>query len=154
MRERAAQHVLRWSLVGILVAGGLASAAQQHPQLERLNQQLFDLYRSGRYAEGVPVAQEALRIAEQVYGAEHPTVAESLNNLAEMQRMLGRFDDARPLYDRALRMNEKSSGPENILSRCSRRRRTSRRKPNRFTSARWPSTAKPSVKKTCWWGPR
>jgi hypothetical protein len=40
------------------------------------------LYQEGRYAEAVTVAEEAIRVAENTFGKEHPAVAVSLNNLA------------------------------------------------------------------------
>src|SRR3990170_937902 len=85
----------------------------QQERWDGLNQQLAELYRNGRYEEGIPVAQQALRVAESTFGPTHFSVATSLNNLAEMYRLLGRFDEARPLYERALRMAETEVGPDN-----------------------------------------
>jgi len=119
MIERLRQRVLPLFLAGAIAL--LGAQAQDSPplgaltqggQLERLNQQLLDLYRSGQYAEGIPVAAEAVRLAESSFGAQHARVAESLNNLAEMYRLLGRFAEAKPLYERSLRIAEIASGPE------------------------------------------
>ncbi len=43
---------------------------------------------------------------------EHPDVATSLNNLAELYRAQGQYANAQPLYQRALAIREKALGPE------------------------------------------
>jgi tetratricopeptide (TPR) repeat protein len=47
-----------------------------------------------------------------VLGAEHPDTARSLNNLARLLRDQGDLAGARPLFERALAINEKVLGPE------------------------------------------
>ena len=79
---------------------------------ETLNQEVMELYRTGQYARAVTVAQAALRVAEQDVGPEHPDVATSLNNLAELYRTLGDYAKAEPLYKRSLAIREKALGPE------------------------------------------
>jgi CHAT domain-containing protein len=58
------------------------------------------------------VAQEALRIAEATFGAEHLNVATSLNNLAGLYLAQGKYAEAEPLHRRALAIREKVPGPE------------------------------------------
>ncbi len=45
-------------------------------------------------------------------GPEHPDVATSLNNLAELYRATGRYAEAEPLYQRAIAIAETTLGPE------------------------------------------
>ncbi len=45
-------------------------------------------------------------------GPEHPKVATSLNNLAELYREQGRYEEAEPRYNRSLAIREKVLGPE------------------------------------------
>jgi tetratricopeptide (TPR) repeat protein len=45
--------------------------------------------------------QRALEIHEKSYGRDHPNVATSLNDLAELYRIEGRYAEAEPLYQRA-----------------------------------------------------
>ncbi len=45
-------------------------------------------------------------------GPEHPDVATSLNNLAELYRVQGHYAAAEPLYQRSLAIWEKALGPE------------------------------------------
>jgi hypothetical protein len=52
----------------------------------RLNQQAIQLLNQGQYTAAMPLAERALAIREKVLGKEHPDVARSLNNLAELYR--------------------------------------------------------------------
>jgi tetratricopeptide (TPR) repeat protein len=81
-------------------------------QAKQLNQQVIKLYQQGRYAEAIPVAEQVLAIREKALGAEHPDVAQSLNNLAALYQFLGDYAKAELLYQRALAIREKALGPE------------------------------------------
>jgi CHAT domain-containing protein/Tfp pilus assembly protein PilF len=102
-----------------LVAGLLALSAlpavlpaAQQARWKELNTRVQDLYRQGKYAEATSVAQEALRVAGATFGPEHPDLARSLNNLAELYRAQGKYAEAGPLHQRALRIWEKALGPD------------------------------------------
>ena len=56
--------------------------------------------------------RRALAIDEKSFGPEHPDVAISLNNLAELLQATNRLAEAEPLMRRALAIDEKSLGPE------------------------------------------
>ena len=45
-------------------------------------------------------------------GAEHPSTAMSLNNLAGLYRNQGKYAEAEPLYERALSIRERQLGGE------------------------------------------
>jgi tetratricopeptide (TPR) repeat protein len=101
--------------VGCLVLLALALAvpvSAQEARWNELNAQVVQLLQQGKYAEAIPLAQESLRVAEATFGAQHPNVATSLDNLAELYRKQGRHSDAEPLYQRALDIDEKALGPE------------------------------------------
>ncbi len=49
---------------------------------------------------------------EKALGPEHPDVAQSLNNLAELYRAQGNYAEAEPLYQRSLTIKEMALGPE------------------------------------------
>jgi tetratricopeptide (TPR) repeat protein len=70
------------------------------------------LYSVGDYAGAQPADERALAIWERVLGPEHPAVATSLNNLAEVHRAQGHYEAAEPLYQRALAIWERVLGPE------------------------------------------
>jgi Tetratricopeptide repeat len=57
-----------------------------------------------------PRKTRSLASFEKSYGPEHPNVATSLNNLAELLRDTNRLTEAEPLYRRALASDEKSYG--------------------------------------------
>jgi tetratricopeptide (TPR) repeat protein len=76
-----------------------------------LNQQALQLYNHGRYSEATSLAQRALVFLENALGPNHPDVAISLNNLAELYRVQNRYADAEPLYKRSLAIKEKVLGP-------------------------------------------
>ena len=81
-------------------------------EVEQLNQQVIQLDKQGKYAEAIPLAQRTLAITEKVLGPEHPDVALSLNNLAELYQDQGNYKEAEPLFQRALAIKEKVLGPE------------------------------------------
>jgi len=51
-------------------------------------------------------------IKENVLGLDHPDVAISLDNLAELYRIRGRYAEAEPLLKRSLAIFEQTFGPE------------------------------------------
>ena len=66
-----------------------------------LNDEVMELYRTGKYDRGVVVAKKALEVAEQNVGPDHPDVATSLENLAYLYRATHRDAEAEPLEQRA-----------------------------------------------------
>ncbi|MCX5830995.1 MAG: tetratricopeptide repeat protein [Deltaproteobacteria bacterium] len=94
------------------VRAWFADQGQQWLKVIRLNQQVLDLYQQGKYAEALPIAQQALAICEKVFGAEHSIVATGIDNLAVLYNSQGRYAEAEPLYKRALAISEKILGPE------------------------------------------
>ena len=64
------------------------------------------------YDRAKPLYEQSLAIREKVFGDEHPAVAISLNNLAELHRVQGHYDQAKPLYERSLAILEKVHGDE------------------------------------------
>jgi len=81
-------------------------------EAERLNQQVLQLYQQGKYAEAVPLAEQALSICRRVLGESHPDVATSLNNLALLYQDQGRYAAAAPLYQRSLQIRETQLGKD------------------------------------------
>ena len=49
---------------------------------------------------------------ENALGPDHPDVAQNLNNLAMLYDSQGLYEEAEPLYQRALAIREKALGPE------------------------------------------
>ena len=69
-----------------------------------LNDEVMELYRSGKYDRGVVVAKKALEVAETNVGPNHRSVAISLNNLAFLYRVQGHYAQTEPLEQRAARI--------------------------------------------------
>ena len=95
-------------------AGSPPSAWPPHGinEATALDQQVIQHYHQGRYSEAIPLAQRALTFRETALGPDHPDVALSLNNLAELYRVQGRYADAEPLFKRSLAIREKAFGPD------------------------------------------
>lgn len=74
------------------------SVHAQGIEWETLNDEVMSLHRQGRYDRAVVVAKKALQVAEEAVGPDHPLVATSLNNLADLYRTQGQYAQAEPLY--------------------------------------------------------
>ena len=77
-----------------------------------LNQQSILLYQQGKYDEAIPLSQRSISILERVFGKDHPDVAASLNNLAQLYKAQSKYDLAEPLYQRALAIRERVLGKD------------------------------------------
>ena len=70
------------------------------------------LRNGGAFQSGVEFALISVSISEAVEEVDHPDMATSLNNLAMLYNKQGKYDEAEPLYQRALAINEKVLGPD------------------------------------------
>ena len=91
---------------------GATTADQELALANELNQQAWELYRAGRYAEVDPLLQRALAIRESQLGPDHPDTATSLNNLALLYHSMGRYAEAESLFQRSLAIIEMHLGPD------------------------------------------
>ena len=87
-------------LLGLLFCAA-ASAHAQGIEWETLNDEVMSLYRQGQYERAVVVAKKALEVAEEAVGPDHPSVAASLENMAELYRNTCRDKEAEALEKRA-----------------------------------------------------
>ncbi len=95
-------------------AEGLATEPAATGRL--LNQLAVYLQHSlAAYIAAAAFFERALAIWEQALGADHPNVATSLNNLAELYRAQGRHAEAEPLVCRALAIFEQALGADHPL---------------------------------------
>src|SRR5260221_3154155 len=107
---------MKWILAALvtlplILCTGIAAHASGN-DWKKLTEEVMSLYSQGRYPRAVVVAKEALLMAEQTHGRDHPEVATSLNNLAEVYEAQGQYVQAEPLFSRALAINEKALGPD------------------------------------------
>ena len=101
-----------WVLVGILcLVLVLILARTQETQWREHIAAGAKAHWEGRYCDAVNSFQAAVKEAE-AFGPQDPRLATSLNNLAELYRLQGKFVDAEPLYKRSLAIREKALGPE------------------------------------------
>lgn len=66
----------------------------------------------GEYVRAEPVGKQAVRLAERIFGPDHPEVSAALNSLAVLYKYMARFVDAGRLYQRALAISEQALGPD------------------------------------------
>lgn len=64
----------------------------------------------GFYQQAEPWFQQCVQICQNRLGSEHPNVATSLNNLAELYHSQGRYSEAEPLFEQALAICERTLG--------------------------------------------
>jgi TonB family protein len=81
--------------------------APQAPEVERLNAQVVALSKEGKYAEALPLAARVLELREKELGNRHPLVGVALLNLAAVNRNLGKLEEAKGFYQRAVAVAEK-----------------------------------------------
>jgi tetratricopeptide (TPR) repeat protein len=91
---------------------GASTVLAQQEKWNELNQEMIKLNQQGKYAEAIKVAEKRLEIAERTFGPDHPNVATSLSNLAELYDSQGMYSEAEPLFKRALAIREQALGPD------------------------------------------
>lgn len=92
---------LRLAAAVVIFAGLSGVICAETEDVGTLTNKVEELYRAGKYAEALPIAEKALKLAEQ----QHASVAvlgAALDNVALLYKVLGRYGEAEPLYKRAL----------------------------------------------------
>lgn len=107
------EFVALLSDVGIALRQRARSELGDSPELAALFSDIGEALRlRGRFEAAEPLMRRALTLAEQSYGATHPSVAVSLNNLVRLLQETGRLTDAEPFARRALAIDEESFGKQ------------------------------------------
>ncbi len=102
----------------VIAAAYYQDAAEVLPQhcaeliAANLNQAGLAMHKAGLYEKAEPLYRQALQIRENTLGANHPAVADTLNDLAELYRILRRNEQVEPLLKRALQISEQALGPD------------------------------------------
>ncbi|KFE63467.1 CHAT domain-containing tetratricopeptide repeat protein [Hyalangium minutum] len=65
---------------------------------------------AGKYADALPLIQQALRLREEALTEQHPSVADCINLLGELHVQQGDLSQAEPLLTRALQLRERLLG--------------------------------------------
>ena len=79
-------------------------------EAEQLGKKVVQLYQAGRPRGALPLAQEALKIRQQILGLEHRDVALSLEILGLQYVATGEYAKAEPLLRRASEIQKKVLG--------------------------------------------
>ena len=79
-----------------------------------LNSKIIAFYQQGWYAVAASLAEETLEFAEKAFGPDHPSVAESLNNLALIYYTQGREVETTILEQTSTQPQEKMLPPESF----------------------------------------
>ena len=99
------------SLMVLMVSFTLPTYAKE-ALWEVLNEKVIKLYQQGQYSEAANTAKEALTVAKETFGSNHPKVAISLRNLALLYKAQGKYAEAETLYKRALKIYESALGKD------------------------------------------
>jgi CHAT domain-containing protein/tetratricopeptide (TPR) repeat protein len=112
-RRNVRLRVLALLLSAVLIAGALPAWTQNADNdLSALNARVVQLYRQGKYAEALGVAEGAVRAAELRHGPDHPELGTLRNSLGALYRALGRHEEAEAEFKRGLEIAEKVFGPD------------------------------------------
>ena len=108
------QYYLQYYLPHIQECAALITQYRLHfPETARLLHQAGAfLYFHGFHPQSQSLHQQALTIREQVFGLDHPAVAESLNALALLSRLQGNYEQAERFHQQALIIREKMLEPD------------------------------------------
>jgi len=106
------RRVLVSFFLPFLLLTTLMPASAQQALWMGLTAKVEMLINQGRYAEGAKVAQEALKVAEDTFGPDHPVVGFSLVFLGQAYIGQGKYAEAEPLLKRALSIYEKALRPD------------------------------------------
>jgi tetratricopeptide (TPR) repeat protein len=94
----------RFFLVAVLVLSYTVSIYAQETLWKGLFSKFIMLYEQGRYSEAAKLAEEALTVAEKIFGPDHPNVEIVYENMAKLYRKTGKEDEAERLEERARRI--------------------------------------------------
>lgn len=98
----------------VMLWPGLALA--QSAALKEAQEQFTVLFQEGRLAAAETAATEAVRLAEQEFRTDDLSTRydlyDAIVNLAVLYRALGRHSEAKPLFERALEIQEEVFGPD------------------------------------------
>jgi len=81
----------------------------QEARWKELDAQVEQLQKKGEMGESVPLAKEALRVAEGTFGPEHANTSAALQKLGMADMAMGQYPEAEELLKRALTIREKAS---------------------------------------------
>ncbi|MDP1639819.1 MAG: alpha/beta hydrolase [Hyphomicrobium sp.] len=112
-----------WQSYGEAESAARKKAARRRPataDVAALNKQIAQLKAAGKYAEAVPLAKQALALAEKK-GPSSPDVAQALDTLAGLYEAQNKYAEAEPLLKRSLAIRVKAPGQPFVAASRERR---------------------------------
>jgi tetratricopeptide (TPR) repeat protein len=91
--------------------GQAQTTTEELSEAERLITAMDKLYGEGKYDKALAMAKRIVEIRERAFGADHPLVTASLNDLAVILISNGKYDEAEKLLQRVIAIREKTQGP-------------------------------------------
>jgi tetratricopeptide (TPR) repeat protein len=111
MIKRFCQFGLRLTLFfSLFIAATTSVRSQSTNDLEALNKEVLQLTQQGKHGEAIPVALRALAVAERQFAPDDPQLIMWIERLANLYVFQGQYDQAEPLFKRALAVTEKVRG--------------------------------------------
>lgn len=84
-------------------------------QIDRLNEQVNQLYDQGQYEQAIDLANKCLTLTYQILGQQHPDVAEQQNRLAFLYKLVGNYKQAEFFYCQAMEIKRVTLGEKHPL---------------------------------------
>ena len=94
------------------VAHQQAGSSQTVDDAQRLRQQAVVHLNGGRFAEGVPVAEQAASLYESIRGNFDPGLAEYLSTLGQLRFRMADYARAAAAFERELGLRERAAPPD------------------------------------------
>ncbi|MCP4347468.1 MAG: tetratricopeptide repeat protein, partial [Desulfobacterales bacterium] len=86
--------------------------SREELQWKLFNDMTVKAYHDGQYQTGIAFAEKAYQYALKQFGKKHPSTLTSMNNLALLYELQGRYGEAEPLCKAALQLSENVLGKE------------------------------------------
>jgi tetratricopeptide (TPR) repeat protein len=87
----------------------MKNTSQILEQINQLNREVVKLAGAGDFEQAILITQRAIALTREKIG-EHPALADSLNNLAELYRIQGNYAYAQPLLIESIEMRKRLLG--------------------------------------------
>jgi tetratricopeptide (TPR) repeat protein/CHAT domain-containing protein len=115
-KRRRRPHKACAIALAFVFVGVVAASAERNKGLSILAQQAEVLQKKGKYAEAITVSEQALEVAERLFGKDASQTIASLNRLAELLELQGRYGEAENLAVRALSAADKVLGERDLAT--------------------------------------
>ena len=70
---------------------GAPSPAPHLSEADKLDREVEELSKAGKYSEAIPLATQSLHLREKMLGADHRATAQSLDTLGELYTYAGEY---------------------------------------------------------------